>query len=87
MPDDDFAAKLTDGTIHPEIQRWSRSRSACCTASVSTGASTIQSASLARSPPGNDSAGAHIKWMFTADKARAKMGRAYLNSFKESQPL
>ena len=34
-----------------------------------------------------NAAGAHIKWMFTTDKARAKIGRAYPNTFKESQPL
>jgi transposase len=28
--------------------------------------------------------GARIKWMFTTDKARAKMGRAYPDTFKES---
>jgi hypothetical protein len=27
---------------------------------------------------------ARIKWMFTTDKARAKMGRAYPNASKES---
>ena len=30
---------------------------------------------------------ARIKWMFTADKARAKMGRAYPHPSKESQSL
>jgi hypothetical protein len=29
-------------------------------------------------------AGARIKWMFTTDKARAKMGRAYPVTAKES---
>jgi hypothetical protein len=29
-------------------------------------------------------AGARIKWMFTTDKARAKMGRAYPVASKES---
>jgi hypothetical protein len=32
-------------------------------------------------------AGARVKWMFTADKARAKMGRAYLVTPKESSTL
>ena len=31
-----------------------------------------------------NAAGARIKWMFTADKARAKMGRAYPKASKES---
>src|SRR6202171_555618 len=31
-----------------------------------------------------NAAGAHIKWMFTTEKARAKMGRAYPVSSKES---
>jgi hypothetical protein len=31
-----------------------------------------------------NAAGARIKWMFTTDKARAKMGRAYPDTFKES---
>ncbi|MFL6803387.1 MAG: IS630 family transposase, partial [Xanthobacteraceae bacterium] len=28
--------------------------------------------------------GARINWMFTTDKARSKMGRAYPNTSKES---
>ena len=38
-----------------------------------------KSSSKPRSRPGNVSAmpQARIKWMFTTDKARAKMGRAY----------
>jgi hypothetical protein len=31
-----------------------------------------------------NAAGAHINWMFTSDKARAKMGRAYYVTSKES---
>jgi hypothetical protein len=31
--------------------------------------------------------GRRIKWMFTTDKARAKMGRAYPQTLKESQSL
>ena len=31
-----------------------------------------------------NAAGARIKWMFTTDKARAKMGRAYPDTTKES---
>ena len=31
-----------------------------------------------------NAAAARIKWMFTTDKARAKMGRAYPVTFKES---
>jgi transposase len=31
-----------------------------------------------------NAAGARIKWMFTTDKARAKIGRAYPNTLKES---
>lgn len=34
-----------------------------------------------------NAAPAHISWMFTTDKARAKIGRAYPNTFKESQSL
>ena len=30
---------------------------------------------------------ARIKWMFTTDKARAKLGRAYPATVKESKPL
>ena len=31
-----------------------------------------------------NAAGAKINWMFTTDKARAKMGRAYPNASKKS---
>jgi DDE superfamily endonuclease len=34
-----------------------------------------------------NAAGRRIKWMFTTDKARAKMGRAYPQTLKESQSL
>jgi transposase len=34
-----------------------------------------------------NAAGAQINWMFTTDKARAKMGRAYPETLKESEPL
>ncbi len=34
-----------------------------------------------------NAAGARINWMFTTDKARAKMGRAYPETVKESEPL
>ncbi|CAH2409696.1 IS630 family transposase [Mesorhizobium escarrei] len=34
-----------------------------------------------------NAAGARIDWMFTTDKARAKMGRAYPEVVKESEPL
>jgi hypothetical protein len=34
-----------------------------------------------------NAAGARIDWMFTTDKARAKMGRAYPELIKESEPL
>jgi hypothetical protein len=34
-----------------------------------------------------NAAGARVKWMFTTDKARAKMGRAYLVTSKESSTL
>jgi transposase len=34
-----------------------------------------------------NAAGARINWMFTTDKARAKMGRAYPETLKESQSL
>jgi transposase len=34
-----------------------------------------------------NAAGARIKWMFTTDKARAKMGRAYPDTLKESKSL
>jgi hypothetical protein len=34
-----------------------------------------------------NAAGARINWMFTIDKARAKMGRAYPQTLKESQSL
>ena len=40
----------------PAGSTWSRSRSACCAASASTGASTSASAWSPRSPPGSDSA-------------------------------
>jgi len=32
-------------------------------------------------------AGARIKWMFTIEKARTKMGRAYPRTAKESESL
>jgi transposase len=34
-----------------------------------------------------NAAGTQISWMFTTDKARAKMGRAYPQTVKESEPL
>lgn len=34
-----------------------------------------------------NAAGAQINWMFTTDKARAKMGRAYPETGNESQSL
>jgi hypothetical protein len=34
-----------------------------------------------------NAAGARIKWMFTTQKARAKMGRAYPHTAKESESL
>jgi transposase len=34
-----------------------------------------------------NAAGARINWMFTTDNARAKMGRAYPQTLKESRPL
>jgi transposase len=71
----------------PAGSTWSKSRSACCAASVSTAASTTRSASSAKSPPGErqrNAACARIKWMFTTDKARAKMGRTYPVTPKES---
>jgi hypothetical protein len=34
-----------------------------------------------------NAAGAKINWMFTTDKARDKMGRAYPDTSKESQSL
>jgi transposase len=34
-----------------------------------------------------NAAGAQINWMFTTEKARAKMGRAYPQTVKESEPL
>jgi hypothetical protein len=44
----------------------------------------------AKSPHGEmqrNAAGARIDWMFTADKARAKMGRVYPATPKESYSL
>ena len=63
----------------PVGSTWSRLRSGCSNASAWTGASTTARSSSARSPPGSASyvAGARLKWMFTTEKARTKMGRAY----------
>jgi hypothetical protein len=42
------------------------------------------SGSAIRSSKQRNTAGARIKWMFTTEKARAKMGRAYPVTPKES---
>src|SRR6516164_8320823 len=59
---------------------WLRSKSACSAANASTAGSEPGSASNPRSPPGNDCEmppRSRIKWMFTIEKARTKMGRTY----------
>ena len=64
----------------PAGSTWSRSRSACCAANASTAASTSSEqlvAEIAAWEQQRNAAGARIKWMFTTEKARAKMGRAY----------
>lgn len=66
---------------------WLRSRSASCEASAWIAGSTIPSDCAARSPLGNDSEippAPRIKWMFTTNKARAKMAGAYPATSKES---
>ena len=68
---------------------WSSARSACYSASVSAAAS-IPKGSETRSQHGKRGGikpRARIKWMFTTDKARAKLGRAYPATAKESKSL
>jgi hypothetical protein len=80
------ACSSTTPPSTPAGSTWSRSRSACCVANASTVASTIQPSSNAKSPlgNGNETPPARVKWMFTIDKARSKMGRAYPCQAKES---
>ena len=64
----------------PAGSTWSRSRSACCAANASTAASTPSEqlvSEIAAWERQRNASGARIKWMFTTEKARAKMGRAY----------
>ena len=71
----------------PAGSTWSRSRSACCAASASTAASATATASIAEIAAWEhqrNAAGARIKWMFTTERARAKLARAYPDPAKES---
>ena len=67
---------------------WSRSRSASSRASAWTAASTRatrSSAEIAAWERERNAAGARVKWMFTTEQARAKMGRAYPKPNRHSQ--
>ena len=70
----------------PAGSTWWRSRSACCAASAWTGASTIQELSpeIAAWERQRNAAKARINWMFTTEKARAKLGPAYPDTSKKS---
>ena len=64
----------------PAGSTWLRSRSACSKANVSIAASKAPTCSLPRSTSGSlqrNQSGARINWMFSTDKARTKMARAY----------
>ena len=64
----------------PVGSTWSRSRSAFCAVNASTGASPPSEqlvSEIAAWERQRNASGARIKWMFTTEKARAKMGRAY----------
>ena len=67
-----------------------RSRSASCAVSAWIAGSTTPNDCAAKSrlgSGGENAARCRIKWMFTTDKARTKMGRAYPAISKESQSL
>ena len=71
----------------PAGSTWSRSRSACCAASASTAASATRRrlvAEIAAWERQRNAAGARIKWMFTTERARTKLARAYPDPAKES---
>jgi hypothetical protein len=62
------------------------SRSACCAVSAWTAEiddSKRLVSEIAAWERQRNAAAARIKWMFTTAKARAKMGRAYPDTFKE----
>ena len=81
------ASSSTTPRSMPVGSTWSRSRSACCAASAWTAASTTPNGSdneIAAWERQRNKASARINWMFTTDKARAKMGRAYPVSANDS---
>ncbi|SHH64493.1 DDE superfamily endonuclease [Bradyrhizobium erythrophlei] len=80
------ASSSTTPPSMPVGSTWSRSRSACSAASAWIAESTTKRliGEIAPWEKQRNAAGARIKWMFTTDKARAKMGRAYPVTFKES---
>jgi hypothetical protein len=61
-------------------------RSACCAASLDRRIDDPERliSEIAAWEKQRNTTGAHIKWMFTIEKARAKMGRAYPVTSKES---
>ena len=63
----------------PAGSTWSRSRSASCAANASTGGSSQRqlASEIAAWERQRNGEAARIKWMFTTEKARTKMGRAY----------
>ena len=71
----------------PAGSTWSRSRSACCAASASTAASAARDclvSEIAAWEQQRNAAGSRITWMFTTERARTKMARAYPDPAKES---
>jgi hypothetical protein len=64
-----------------------RDRDWCATAAnVSTGVAPPMSSSCPKSAPDNDSAMPQHNWVFTIEKARAKMGRAYPEPLPSASP-
>ena len=73
------ASSSTTRPSTPAGSTWLRSRSACSEANAWTAGSRAANGSSPRSRPGRqrNQRGARINWMFTTDKARAKLARAY----------
>ena len=82
------ASSSTTPPSTPAGSTWSRSRSACCSGQCLGPPHRRPKAPRQRNrrmgTAAKCNAGARIKWMFTTDKARAKMGRAYPDTSKES---
>jgi Homeodomain-like domain len=77
------SSRKSNSTTPPSTRAgstWSRSRSACCAASASIGASQIVTVSSPRSGAWErqrNAVSARINWMFSTERARSKLARAY----------